>query len=54
MPEEIDFNKDLVEAGLKPGVLFVSYLCLIWCPICDKKFKNERSLPSHMKTARGK
>ena len=46
MPEEIDFNKDLVEAGLKPGPAK--------CPICDKKFKNERSLPSHMKTAHGK
>ena len=46
MPEEVDFKKDLVEAGLKPDPAK--------CPVCDKKFKNVRSLPSHMKTAHGK
>jgi len=45
-PKDLDFNKDLVEAGLKPDPAK--------CPICDKKFKNVRSLPRHMKTAHEK
>ena len=45
-PKRLDFNKDMVEAGIKPDPAK--------CPVCDKKFKNVRSIPSHMKTAHGK
>ena len=46
MPKELDYNRDLIEAGIKPDPAK--------CPICEKKFKNVRSMPSHMKTAHGK
>ena len=46
MPKELDYNRDLIEAGIKPDPAK--------CPICEKIFKNVRSMPSHMKTAHGK
>ena len=46
MPDKPDYNKDLIEIGAKPDPAK--------CNICDKKFKNVRSIPRHMKTAHGK
>ena len=45
-PEIPDFNKDLIEVGAKPDPAK--------CIVCDKKFKNVRSIPRHMKSAHGK
>ena len=44
-PEIPDFNKDLIEVGAKPDPAK--------CIVCDKKFKNVRSIPRHMKSAHG-
>ena len=46
MPDKPDYNEDLIEIGAKPDPAK--------CNICDKKFKNMRSIPRHMKTAHGK
>ena len=53
MPEEIDFNKDLVEAGLKPGVLFVSYSCSI-CVLFGVLFVTRNSKMSAVCPVTGK
>ena len=45
-PKQLDYKWHLIEAGIEPDPAK--------CPICEKKFKNVRSLPSHMKTAHGK
>lgn len=43
MPELPDYNKDLIKVGARPDPAK--------CIICDKKFKNVRSIPRHMKAA---
>jgi len=45
MPEKPDFDQDLAEVGQKTDPKK--------CAICEKKFKNVRSIPRHMKTAHG-
>merc|ERR1719222_464080 len=45
MPDKPDYDKDLIEIGAKPDPAK--------CNICDKKFKNVRSIPRHMKNAHG-
>jgi len=45
MPDKPDYDKDLIEIGVKPDPAK--------CNICGKKFKNVRSISRHMKNSHG-